>query len=417
MSFEGYYPAGSSELPIALTATRSRSSSVSSVRSNHSTTSGKDHTLLPSVNSHYNQHQLPQHNVQNTYQSSYQAPNPAIGLGLYTPDNQLNTNNDNSNNRLTGYSGSSDPNNLPINGFNQQQQQPSAHYQQSGHYSHQTQQRYYQCSHSRNRSNASETSLNIDTGISGNFPPGPTSLSSASSSRRGSFSDASNSISGGPHSSGFYSRKKSFRLSSTNGTAATNSDADDDLDMKLGNNCSNSPRRQRQRKLSKKPNSKDGILGSAQLDRVSGLLNGWDMLQPSGDPYEYEYVNNDDGMTENEKWKRRQMMRRGWESSRGQFIIISIVSMLAIFIRIWKLAIPAAVVSDEQHIGGYIREYLNGKFFLDVHPPLGKMLYALVAYLRKFDGKFDFVAGKLYTWSVPYISMRMLSAACGILLQ
>jgi len=30
---------------------------------------------------------------------------------------------------------------------------------------------------------------------------------------------------------------------------------------------------------------------------------------------------------------------------------------------------------------------------MDVHPPLGKMLFSLVAYLLSFDGKFEFVLG------------------------
>lgn len=50
--------------------------------------------------------------------------------------------------------------------------------------------------------------------------------------------------------------------------------------------------------------------------------------------------------------------------------------------------------SEEQHLGGYIRDYLQGNFVVDVHPPLGKMLFSLVAYLLGYDGKFDFMSGR-----------------------
>lgn len=39
-------------------------------------------------------------------------------------------------------------------------------------------------------------------------------------------------------------------------------------------------------------------------------------------------------------------------------------------------------------------DYFKGEFFMDTHPPLGKMLYAAVAYMLGFDGKFDFVPGR-----------------------
>lgn len=68
--------------------------------------------------------------------------------------------------------------------------------------------------------------------------------------------------------------------------------------------------------------------------------------------------------------------------------------------------------------GGFASKYIKGKFFMDVHPPLAKLLITLAGYLAGFDGDFDFKdIGKDYLEpGVPYVAMRMLPAVCGILL-
>jgi dolichyl-phosphate-mannose-protein mannosyltransferase len=67
--------------------------------------------------------------------------------------------------------------------------------------------------------------------------------------------------------------------------------------------------------------------------------------------------------------------------------------------------------------GGFASKYIKGKFFMDVHPPLAKMLITLAGWLAGFDGSFDFKdIGKDYLEpGVPYVSMRLLPAVCGIL--
>lgn len=45
---------------------------------------------------------------------------------------------------------------------------------------------------------------------------------------------------------------------------------------------------------------------------------------------------------------------------------------------------------DEVHFGGFAAKYIRQKFFMDVHPPLAKMLITLAAYIGGFDGNFDF---------------------------
>jgi dolichyl-phosphate-mannose-protein mannosyltransferase len=68
--------------------------------------------------------------------------------------------------------------------------------------------------------------------------------------------------------------------------------------------------------------------------------------------------------------------------------------------------------------GGFASKYIKGKFFMDVHPPLAKLLLTLAGFLAGFDGEFDFKdIGKDYLEpGVPYVAMRLLPAICGILL-
>ncbi|KAI8599916.1 Dolichyl-phosphate-mannose-protein mannosyltransferase-domain-containing protein, partial [Dissophora ornata] len=145
---------------------------------------------------------------------------------------------------------------------------------------------------------------------------------------------------------------------------------------------------------------------------VREIFNDWDLLLPSTDPYVDE--DDDDELNDDEKWKKRQLSKKGWESSRGQAILLMFLVAIAVFVRIWKLAVPGAVVFDEQHFGGFAGDYLKGEFFMDIHPPLGKMLYAAVAYMLGFNGDFEFIPGRLYTKNIPYIGMRMFAVACGV---
>ena len=80
------------------------------------------------------------------------------------------------------------------------------------------------------------------------------------------------------------------------------------------------------------------------------------------------------------------------------------------------LPYPQADHCPSHSFGGFASKYIKGRFFMDVHPPLAKLLITLFGWLAGYDGKFDFKEiGKDYLEpNVPYVAMRMLPAILGI---
>lgn len=90
--------------------------------------------------------------------------------------------------------------------------------------------------------------------------------------------------------------------------------------------------------------------------------------------------------------------------------------VVTVFIRCRGLASPNSVVFDEVHFGGFSRKYVLGQYFMDVHPPLAKMLLAAVSSLAGFDGKFEFkTIGDTFEGATPYYYMRLFPAVLGVL--
>ncbi|KAF9094891.1 hypothetical protein BGX27_001362 [Mortierella sp. AM989] len=71
---------------------------------------------------------------------------------------------------------------------------------------------------------------------------------------------------------------------------------------------------------------------------------------------------------------------------------------------------------DEVHFGGFASKYIRGRFFMDVHPPLAKMLIALTGWLFGLDPSFDFkeIGLDYIAPKVPYVAMRMLCGLMGV---
>ncbi|KAI9833310.1 MAG: hypothetical protein M1819_003705 [Sarea resinae] len=101
----------------------------------------------------------------------------------------------------------------------------------------------------------------------------------------------------------------------------------------------------------------------------------------------------------------------------SDFQILGVLTVVGAIVRLFRIYQPSSVVFDEVHFGGFASKYIKGRFFMDVHPPLAKLLITLAGWLAGFDGEFDFKdIGKDYIEpGVPYVSMRLLPAIMGVM--
>ncbi len=88
--------------------------------------------------------------------------------------------------------------------------------------------------------------------------------------------------------------------------------------------------------------------------------------------------------------------------------------VLSFFTRFINLAYPSRVVFDEAHFGLYATKYLSHQYFFDIHPPLGKMLFALAGLLGKVKPGFDFSVDRDYG-DFNYLALRSLTCLFGSL--
>ncbi|KAJ9372466.1 CAZyme family GT39 [Paecilomyces variotii] len=102
---------------------------------------------------------------------------------------------------------------------------------------------------------------------------------------------------------------------------------------------------------------------------------------------------------------------------KSDYKLVLVLTALAAIVRLFRIYQPSSVVFDEVHFGGFASKYIKGRFFMDVHPPLAKLLITLAGWLAGFNGDFDFKdIGKDYLEpGVPYVAMRMLPAIMGVL--
>ncbi|SCV04347.1 LANO_0G09648g1_1 [Lachancea nothofagi CBS 11611] len=103
-------------------------------------------------------------------------------------------------------------------------------------------------------------------------------------------------------------------------------------------------------------------------------------------------------------------------SSMKEKLLIAALLLITGVVRLHSLSNPDSVVFDEVHFGGFASKYIKGIFFMDVHPPLAKMLFAAVGSIAGFNGDFEFSKiGERFPESTPYFFMRLFPSILGVL--
>ncbi|KAG0250374.1 hypothetical protein BG011_008403 [Mortierella polycephala] len=122
---------------------------------------------------------------------------------------------------------------------------------------------------------------------------------------------------------------------------------------------------------------------------------------------------NDEDASQFTKFKSRRSL--AWYQSR-ELQIVGAITALAFVVRLWGIGYPTSVVFDEVHFGGFASKYIRGRFFMDVHPPLAKMLIALTGWLFGLDPYFDFreIGMDYIEPKVPYVPMRLMCGLMGV---
>ncbi|THH05810.1 hypothetical protein EW145_g4530 [Phellinidium pouzarii] len=107
----------------------------------------------------------------------------------------------------------------------------------------------------------------------------------------------------------------------------------------------------------------------------------------------------------------------GLKLAMGEWKLLAFIMVIAAGVRLFRLSRPDSVVFDEVHFGKFASKYIKTQYYVDVHPPLAKLLITLAAFVSGYDGSFDFKdIGKYYEVGVPYVAMRMVPATLGLFL-
>lgn len=98
---------------------------------------------------------------------------------------------------------------------------------------------------------------------------------------------------------------------------------------------------------------------------------------------------------------------------RPDFLILALVTLLAVATRFYRLGHPAAVVFDELHFQKFVDRHLSHIWYFDIHPPLGKLVLAYAGVLFGYKNDPSFIIKKIgneYPATVNHIALRTVSA-------
>ena len=97
------------------------------------------------------------------------------------------------------------------------------------------------------------------------------------------------------------------------------------------------------------------------------------------------------------------------------YIILILLTILGFYSRFYAIEHPPEVAFDEQHFGKFTNWYIKGEYYLDIHPPLGKLLFTALSWYIGYDGNIDFDDTVTQYPDPAYIALRCLPAFFGSL--
>ena len=92
------------------------------------------------------------------------------------------------------------------------------------------------------------------------------------------------------------------------------------------------------------------------------------------------------------------------------FILAFIIWILSFYIRSHNLIHPPSVAFDETFFGNFTNYYYNKSYFIDIHPPLGKILLYAGAKINGYKGKCEFIPGNEYKKDCGYHLLRQVTS-------
>ena len=102
--------------------------------------------------------------------------------------------------------------------------------------------------------------------------------------------------------------------------------------------------------------------------------------------------------------------------TRNDFYITFGLVLLAFLVRVPNFSQISQPVFDEAHYANFAIRTLNGERYIDVHPPLGRIIFAFLAKIFKSEGDFNEIKYGSDYGNFPFKALRMATIIAGSLL-
>ena len=122
------------------------------------------------------------------------------------------------------------------------------------------------------------------------------------------------------------------------------------------------------------------------------------------------------------------------KSGKWAFVVLGIILLVSLGLHVIRISYPDRPVFDEAHFATYAADYVKDQVFFDIHPPLGKLIYAsviplalrfendvslgnttFVRYTHSPTGTVYYATGLPYG-NFPYIPLRLIAVFFGLAL-